>query len=74
MYYYSPSPLCHSGLATKKADDKMPFTSILYANGPGYVHINGTRGNISMVDYCKHKLMYFRCGTHCVDVCKAREN
>uniref|UniRef100_A0A3B4WDF2 Alkaline phosphatase n=1 Tax=Seriola lalandi dorsalis TaxID=1841481 RepID=A0A3B4WDF2_SERLL len=36
------------GLAPKKADDKMPFTSILYANGPGYVHINGTRGNITL--------------------------
>lgn len=41
----------------------MPFTSILYANGPGYVHINGTRGNITMVDYCKYTLMSFRCGT-----------
>ncbi len=55
--------ICHSGLAPKKADDKMPFTSILYANGPGYVHINGTRGNITMVDYCKRKLMSFRCCT-----------
>uniref|UniRef100_A0A3Q3JWN0 Alkaline phosphatase n=1 Tax=Monopterus albus TaxID=43700 RepID=A0A3Q3JWN0_MONAL len=36
------------GLAPKKAEDKLPFTSILYANGPGYVHINGTRGNITM--------------------------
>ncbi|KAG7217535.1 hypothetical protein INR49_021462 [Caranx melampygus] len=51
------------GLAPKKADDKMPFTSILYANGPGYVHINGTRGNITMVDFCEYKLMPFRCGT-----------
>lgn len=58
--------ICHSGLAPKKADDKMPFTSILYANGPGYVHINGTRGNITMVDYCKHKLMSFRC---CARLC-----
>ena len=39
----------------------MPFTSILYANGPGYVHINGTRGNITMVDYCEYKLMSFIC-------------
>ncbi|KAL7397590.1 hypothetical protein ABVT39_024667 [Epinephelus coioides] len=45
------------GLAPKKADDKMPFTSILYANGPGYVHINGTRGNISMVDYYDEEYM-----------------
>lgn len=49
--------LCLSGLAPKRADDKMPFTSILYANGPGYVHINGTRGNITMVDYRKYKPM-----------------
>ncbi|XP_069008995.1 alkaline phosphatase, intestinal, tandem duplicate 1 [Embiotoca jacksoni] len=45
------------GLAPKKADDKMPFTSILYANGPGYVHINGTRGNITMVDYYDEEYM-----------------
>lgn len=65
---------CHLGLAPKKADDKMPFTSILYANGPGYVHINGTRGNITMVDYCKHKLMSFRCGTRiCWCVYRQRE-
>lgn len=56
--------ICLSGLAPKKADDKMPFTSILYANGPGYVHINGTRGNITMVDYCKYRLMSFRCCSH----------
>lgn len=43
----------HPGLAPKKADDRMPFTSILYANGPGYVHVNGTRENITMVDYCE---------------------
>lgn len=63
--------ICLSGLAPKKADDKMPFTSILYANGPGYVHINGTRGNITMVDYCKYTLMSFRCCTHpCWCVCR----
>ncbi|CAK6968789.1 alkaline phosphatase%2C intestinal, tandem duplicate 1 isoform X1 [Scomber scombrus] len=45
------------GLAPKKADDKMPFTSILYANGPGYIHINGTRGNITMVDYYDEEYM-----------------
>lgn len=52
----------------------MPFTSILYANGPGYVHINGTRGNITMVDYCKYKLMCFRCDTRlCWCVYRQRE-
>uniref|UniRef100_A0AAV2KWI8 Alkaline phosphatase n=1 Tax=Knipowitschia caucasica TaxID=637954 RepID=A0AAV2KWI8_KNICA len=45
------------GLAPKKAEDKMPFTSILYANGPGYVHINGTRENITMVDYYDEEYM-----------------
>lgn len=39
------------GLAPKNADDSLPFTSILYANGPGYVHVNGTRANVSAVDY-----------------------
>ncbi|XP_024910021.1 alkaline phosphatase, intestinal, tandem duplicate 1 [Cynoglossus semilaevis] len=45
------------GLAPKKADDRMPFTSILYANGPGYVHVNGTRENITMVDYFDEEYM-----------------
>ncbi|KAM4740048.1 uncharacterized protein FYW61_004305 [Anableps anableps] len=45
------------GLAPKKADDEMPFTSILYANGPGYVHVNGTRGNITTVDYLDEEYM-----------------
>ncbi|KAL4630743.1 intestinal-type alkaline phosphatase-like isoform X1 [Arapaima gigas] len=45
------------GLAPKKADDMMPFTSILYANGPGYVHVNGTRGNITSVDYLDEEYM-----------------
>ncbi|KAG9329439.1 hypothetical protein JZ751_004769 [Albula glossodonta] len=39
------------------ADDKMPFTSILYANGPGYMHVNGTRGNVSAVDYLDEEYM-----------------
>ncbi|XP_046893013.1 alkaline phosphatase, intestinal, tandem duplicate 1 isoform X2 [Hypomesus transpacificus] len=45
------------GLAPKQAEDKMPFTSILYANGPGYVHVNGTRGNITLVDYYDEEYM-----------------
>ncbi|KAG7488187.1 hypothetical protein MATL_G00031500 [Megalops atlanticus] len=45
------------GLAPKKADDQMPFTSILYANGPGYMHVNGTRGNITTVDYLDEEYM-----------------
>ncbi|CAL8309769.1 unnamed protein product [Lota lota] len=45
------------GLASKKADDSMPFTSILYANGPGYVHVNGTRANITLVDYYDEEYM-----------------
>ncbi|KAL6454947.1 hypothetical protein MHYP_G00366110, partial [Metynnis hypsauchen] len=45
------------GLAPKKADDRLPFTSILYANGPGYVHVNGTRANVSAVDYFDEEYM-----------------
>nr|XP_023675710.1 intestinal-type alkaline phosphatase 1-like isoform X2 [Paramormyrops kingsleyae] len=45
------------GLAPKNADDMMPFTSILYANGPGYTHINGTRANITAVDYLDEEYM-----------------
>ncbi len=45
-----------TGLAPKKAEDNLPYTSILYANGPGYAHVNGTRGNVSEVDYCKYCL------------------
>ncbi|TSK53797.1 Intestinal-type alkaline phosphatase [Bagarius yarrelli] len=45
------------GLAPKNADDKLPFTSILYANGPGYVHVNGTRANVSAVDYFDEEYM-----------------
>uniref|UniRef100_A0A3P8RW51 Alkaline phosphatase n=1 Tax=Amphiprion percula TaxID=161767 RepID=A0A3P8RW51_AMPPE len=51
------------GLAPKKADDKMPFTSILYANGPGYVHINGTRGNITM-EYMQQAAVPLDAETH----------
>lgn len=54
------------GLAPKNADDRLPFTSILYANGPGYVHINGSRENITMVDYCKCLLMPF---SFCTRLC-----
>ncbi|NP_001014375.1 alkaline phosphatase, intestinal, tandem duplicate 1 precursor [Danio rerio] len=39
------------GLAPKQAEDDLPYTSILYANGPGYDHVNGTRGNVSVLDY-----------------------
>lgn len=45
------------GLAPKNGDDNLPFTSILYANGPGYVHVNGTRGNVSAVDYLDEEYM-----------------
>uniref|UniRef100_A0A4W4FR66 Alkaline phosphatase n=1 Tax=Electrophorus electricus TaxID=8005 RepID=A0A4W4FR66_ELEEL len=45
------------GLAPKNADDRLPFTSILYANGPGYVHVNGTRANVSAVDYFNEEYM-----------------
>ncbi|KAF7703144.1 hypothetical protein HF521_022151 [Silurus meridionalis] len=45
------------GLAPKNADDRLPFTSILYANGPGYVHVNGSRANVSAVDYMDEEYM-----------------
>ncbi|XP_042605189.1 intestinal-type alkaline phosphatase-like [Cyprinus carpio] len=45
------------GLAPKKAEDSLPYTSILYANGPGYAHVNGTRGNVSEVDYFDEEYM-----------------
>ncbi|PIO40299.1 hypothetical protein AB205_0114590 [Aquarana catesbeiana] len=31
--------------------DNKPFTSILYGNGPGYKLVNGSRENVSTVDY-----------------------
>ncbi|XP_016298200.1 intestinal-type alkaline phosphatase-like [Sinocyclocheilus anshuiensis] len=45
------------GLAPKKAEDNLPYTSILYANGPGYAHVNGTRGNVTKVDYFDEEYM-----------------
>ncbi|XP_066565330.1 alkaline phosphatase, intestinal, tandem duplicate 1 isoform X2 [Amia ocellicauda] len=45
------------GLAPKIADDDMPYTSILYANGPGYLLQNGTRANITFVDYMDDEYM-----------------
>ncbi|XP_050950956.1 alkaline phosphatase, intestinal, tandem duplicate 1 isoform X1 [Labeo rohita] len=45
------------GLAPKKAEDSLPYTSILYANGPGYAHVNGSRGNVSTVDYFDEEYM-----------------
>ncbi|XP_043087862.1 alkaline phosphatase, intestinal, tandem duplicate 1 isoform X2 [Puntigrus tetrazona] len=45
------------GLAPKKAEDNLPYTSILYANGPGYAHVNGTRGNVSEMDYFDEEYM-----------------
>ncbi|XP_017260294.2 alkaline phosphatase-like, partial [Kryptolebias marmoratus] len=40
------------GLAPMVSDiDQKPFTSILYGNGPGYKIINGTRENVSTINY-----------------------
>lgn len=40
------------GLAPSLSDaDQKPFTSILYGNGPGYKLVNGSRENVSTVDY-----------------------
>ncbi|XP_069473647.1 alkaline phosphatase-like [Ambystoma mexicanum] len=38
------------GLSQDKADDKMPYTSLLYGNGPGFAILNGTRANITTTD------------------------
>ncbi|KAM4651230.1 alkaline phosphatase-like [Discoglossus pictus] len=40
------------GLAPTLSDvDKKPFTSILYGNGPGYKLVDGSRENVSTVDF-----------------------
>ncbi|KAL4622511.1 alkaline phosphatase-like [Arapaima gigas] len=40
------------GLAPTLSDvDHKPFTSILYGNGPGYRVVNGTRENVSTIDF-----------------------
>ncbi|KAM9759634.1 alkaline phosphatase, tissue-nonspecific isozyme isoform 1-T2 [Menidia menidia] len=49
-YTYRGNPIF--GLAPMMSDvDQKPFTSILYANGPGYKHVNGVRENVSTVDF-----------------------
>lgn len=43
-----------AGLAPMLSDvDQKPFTSILYGNGPGFKLVNGTRVNVSTVNYRK---------------------
>uniref|UniRef100_A0A8C9S1R1 Alkaline phosphatase n=1 Tax=Scleropages formosus TaxID=113540 RepID=A0A8C9S1R1_SCLFO len=40
------------GLAPMLSDiDHKPFTSIVYGNGPGYKVVNGTRENVSTIDF-----------------------
>ncbi|EMP30066.1 Alkaline phosphatase, tissue-nonspecific isozyme [Chelonia mydas] len=49
---YTPRGNPIFGLAPMHSDvDKMPFTSILYGNGPGYKLVAGERENVSAVDY-----------------------
>ncbi|XP_075720227.1 alkaline phosphatase-like [Rhinoderma darwinii] len=38
------------GQAPGRATDRMPYTSLLYGNGPGYNIVNGSRGNITTVN------------------------
>lgn len=46
--------LLSAGLAPMVSDiDQKPFTSILYGNGPGFKLVNGSRVNVSTVDYRK---------------------
>ncbi|KAM8927312.1 alkaline phosphatase-like [Pelodytes ibericus] len=49
-YTYRGNPIF--GLAPMLSDvDKKPFTSILYGNGPGYKLVDGSRENVSTVDF-----------------------
>ncbi|XP_037534502.1 alkaline phosphatase, tissue-nonspecific isozyme [Nematolebias whitei] len=49
-YTYRGNPIF--GLAPMLSDiDQKPFTSILYGNGPGYKTVNGTRENVSTINY-----------------------
>lgn len=49
---YTPRGNPIFGLAPMHSDvDKMPFTAILYGNGPGYKVVSGERENVSAVDY-----------------------
>lgn len=46
------------GLAPMVSDiDQKPFTSILYGNGPGFKLVNGTRENVSTVDYAQNNYL-----------------
>ncbi|XP_067287646.1 alkaline phosphatase, tissue-nonspecific isozyme [Pseudorasbora parva] len=49
---YTPRGNSIFGLAPTLSDiDQKPFTSILYGNGPGFKLVNGSRENVSTVDY-----------------------
>ncbi|GAA6107885.1 alkaline phosphatase, tissue-nonspecific isozyme [Tachysurus ichikawai] len=49
---YTPRGNSIFGLAPMVSDvDQKPFTAILYGNGPGFKLINGSRVNVSTVDY-----------------------
>ncbi|KAG1949727.1 alkaline phosphatase, tissue-nonspecific isozyme [Pimephales promelas] len=49
---YTPRGNSIFGLAPMLSDiDQKPFTSILYGNGPGFKYVNGSRENVSTVDY-----------------------
>uniref|UniRef100_K7F7R3 Alkaline phosphatase n=1 Tax=Pelodiscus sinensis TaxID=13735 RepID=K7F7R3_PELSI len=49
---WTPQSLVLFCLAPMHSDvDKMPFTAILYGNGPGYKVVSGERENVSAVDY-----------------------
>ncbi|KAG8581679.1 hypothetical protein GDO81_007752, partial [Engystomops pustulosus] len=41
------------GRAPSRASDGLPYTSLLYGNGPGYKIVNGSRENISTVNIGK---------------------
>ncbi|CAH2318528.1 alkaline phosphatase, tissue-nonspecific isozyme [Pelobates cultripes] len=46
------------GLAPSPSDiDQKPFTSILYGNGPGYKMVDGSRENVSTVDFTQNNYL-----------------
>ncbi|XP_040203678.1 alkaline phosphatase-like [Rana temporaria] len=56
------------GMAPSSAKDDMPYTSLLYGNGPGFKIVNGTRENITSIaidgDYLQQTAVPLSSETH----------
>ncbi|XP_044147012.1 alkaline phosphatase, tissue-nonspecific isozyme-like [Bufo gargarizans] len=56
------------GKAPGMASDRLPYTSLLYGNGPGYKYVNGSRENITTVniegDYQQQSAVQLSSETH----------